>query len=170
MGATHEGVLAAKQLLARLRLGDLAHADFPRPALAPRHLGAQGPAHNLVPVAHAYGLDPVLRQHFLDEIDQADDPRVVVKGIESCRSPRVPLAMSSQPGPAHPFKPVCRSISRISGKMFRVQRTTPRDQNRINVLHLRISFPPLHVPLPAHKLFLSFLLAFYTYNIPSCNL
>lgn len=91
--STHEGVLAAKQLLARLRLCDLAHADFPRAALAPRHLGAQGPTHNLVPVAHAYDLDPVLRQHFLDEVDQADDPRVVIEGVESCGLSRAPLAM-----------------------------------------------------------------------------
>lgn len=114
VGTTHEGVLPAKQLLARLRLCDLAHADLPRPALAPRHLGAQGPTHNLVPVAHAYDLDPVLRQHFLGEIDQADDPRVVIEGIESCRLSRAPLAKGSQPNSTHPFKLNGRSTSRKS--------------------------------------------------------
>ncbi len=81
---THKLVLPAEQLPARLRLRDLAHAHFPRAALASRHRGAERPADNLVPVADADDLDAVLCQDGLDKVDEADDPRVVVEGIEFC--------------------------------------------------------------------------------------
>ena len=99
----YERIQAAEKLLALVRLGDGAHADFPRPALAPRHLGPECPRHNLMPVADADDPDPVLRQHFFDEIDQADDPGIVVEGVESCAgekpgAKRNPLARVSPLG------------------------------------------------------------------------
>ena len=81
---TNEVILPTEQFLPRLRLRNLTHTDLPRPALAPRHPGAERPPHDLMPVAHAYDLHPILRQHPLDEIDQAEDPGVVIEGVEPC--------------------------------------------------------------------------------------
>ena len=170
---THQRVLSAEQLFALFRQDEPAHTDFPRSGPALRDLGAQRSSHDLVSPAHTDEPDPILREHLVNEIQRPYDPGVVIESVEACGRARSISPLSPCPtiviivlSPKIALTPIDHS----QAKRQRSPHTTPRDQHRIYVFHLRTSLRPFEVEFAAHVLFLALFRPVSVHDIPACNL
>jgi hypothetical protein len=76
---TYQGRLA-KNLLTSLGEVNGSNTNFPT-LIAPVHLGAQSPSHDLVSKADSNDPHAILSQDALNEIHKLQDPRIIVEGI-----------------------------------------------------------------------------------------
>lgn len=127
---THE-LLLPEQLLARLRKVDGHDGHLPS-GFAPVNPGAQRPADDLMPEAHADDADSLLLQELLDKIHKLDNPRIVIESVLLYAGP------SEQPRMA----------------VTRGQLTGSRDEDGIDLLRAGIVLLSLNVPFGQLEAFL----------------